>query len=69
MCPKCGTRIIRKSDKMARSMTLNSRFAVACGGLFVLMGILLGIHSGASVWMATLLGLGAVMILIGKKMR
>lgn len=67
-CPKCGTRIVRKSDKMARSMTLNSRFAMACGGLFVLMAILLVIYSGDILWAGILLGLGVVMIFIGKKM-
>lgn len=67
ICKHCGVRIVRKSDKIVRKLTVNGRIAMACGGLLVLMAL-------ASLLVETYpLGLflaviGATFIGIGKMM-
>ena len=66
-CKHCGSCIVRKSDKLAKKMTMDGRIAMACGGLLVIIAIVMFLYGGA-MWAAFTLGLGAVLVLIGKKM-
>ena len=66
-CTQCGTVLTRKSDALSRKMTLNRGLALACGGLMVFVAVLLFL-SGSLMAGGVLLGLGAVVALIGRKM-
>jgi ribosomal protein L40E len=66
-CRHCRVHIVRPSDKIVRKMTVNSRIAVACGGLLLFMG------AAALMAAAYPLGLflavvGGTFIVIGKMM-
>ena len=66
-CKHCGTRVVRKSDKMVRKMTMNARIAMACGGLLIIIGGIVGFY-GAYTTAAITAGVGTLLILIGKSM-
>lgn len=66
-CKHCGAKFVRKSDKMARQMTISGKFAMACGGLMVILAIVLFIYGGDFFWMGVLGVLGALLVLVGKK--
>lgn len=67
-CKHCGTTFNRESAKMARQMTVSGRFAMACGGLMILLALLLFLYGGAG-WLLELIlcALGALLIFFGKK--
>lgn len=66
-CKHCGSKIVRKSDKMAKKLTMDGRIAMACGGLLILIAIVMFIYGG-TFWTALVLGLGALLMFIGKQM-
>ncbi len=65
-CKYCGVRIIQKSDKMAKKMTMDGGIAMACGGLMVIIAIVMAIYGGR-MWAAIILILGCLLTFIGKK--
>ncbi len=69
-CKHCGTRLVRKSDKIARKMTLNSHFTMVCGGILIFLAVLLAIYGDKGIfWEAFLAGLGMMLIVIARIMR
>lgn len=66
-CRHCSVRIVRQSDKMARKMVVNSRIAMACGGLLVLISLILAIN-GVYVFAASTCVIGVALVGIGKMM-
>lgn len=66
-CPHCGVRLVRRSDKMARKMTMNARISMASGGLLVILGIILAINS-AYLFGGLTFAIGAALMVIGKMM-
>jgi len=67
-CKKCGTKVVRESDRMARKLTMSGLPAMACGGLLVLIGLILMIN-GAYQMGGLSLGVGVVFLIIGKLLR
>ena len=67
-CKRCGARIVRKSDRMARKLTMSGLPAMACGGLLVLIG-LISLINGAYQMGAISLGVGVVLLILGKLLR
>lgn len=53
---------------MARKMTLDGRIAMSSGGLLALIAIVPFIYDGITWAAAIILGLGLLLMLIGKKM-
>lgn len=64
-CKHCGKKIIRKSDKMAQKIIVNSKVALACGGLLFLIGGLL-LFYGAYQMGAIALAVGVAFMAIGR---
>ncbi|MGL1862757.1 MAG: hypothetical protein OCC46_09585 [Pseudodesulfovibrio sp.] len=64
-CKSCGARILRKSDKMAKGMTVNRWISMAAGGFLIIIAIALA-YNEAYLFGGIALGVGAVLILIGK---
>ena len=64
-CKSCGAHILRKSDKMAKKMTVNRWISMAAGGVLIIIALVLA-YSGAYLFGGIALGVGAVLILIGK---
>ena len=70
ICRHCGAKIVRPSKKVARQMAASGRFALACGGLMILLAVVLFIYGDADLfWQIVLIGLGLALIFIGKKMK
>lgn len=67
-CKHCGTRIVRKSDKLVSRMTMNGRIAVACGFMLIIIGGVIGFYGGYTV-AAIAAGIGVALAIIGKYMR
>ncbi|MBI9081010.1 MAG: hypothetical protein JEY79_14880 [Pseudodesulfovibrio sp.] len=67
-CKHCGTRFVRKSDKLAKKMTMDGRIAMACGGLLMFIGLVVFLNGGR-LWAAIIFALGVLLTFIGKKMR
>lgn len=67
VCKHCGVRIVRKSDRIVRKLTVNGRIAMACGGLLVLMA-LAALLAGTYPLGLFLAVIGATFIGIGKMM-
>jgi len=68
VCNHCGTKLNRKSDKMAKRMTMNNHIAMACGGLLILISVVAFIYGGG-LWSGLVLLLGVALMVIGKMMR
>lgn len=67
VCKHCGVRIVRKSDRIVRKLTVNGRIAMACGGLLILMA-LAALLVGTYPLGLILAVIGATFIGIGKTM-
>ena len=68
ICRRCGAKIVRESDRMARRITMTGLPAMACGGLLVLTG-LIALINGAYQMGGISLGIGMVFIILGKALR
>lgn len=68
VCKHCKTRLVRKSDKIASKMTVNSSAAMACGGILVLLGIALGFFDSLILALLTA-GVGIALFIIGKALK
>ncbi|MBG0789030.1 MAG: zinc ribbon domain-containing protein [Desulfovibrionaceae bacterium] len=67
-CKYCGSRFVRQSDRMKRQMTINGRFAMACGGLMIFLALVLFVYGGsASAMQGVLLVLGLLFLYLGRK--
>lgn len=67
ICKHCRVRVVRKSDKIARKMTLNGRVAMASGGLLVCIAVVLVLNNALGLAGITFV-VGAALIGIGKMM-
>lgn len=67
MCKYCNSHLVRKSDKMARKMTMNARIAMASGGLLIIIALVLAFNN-ALVFGGVTFTVGALLLLIGKMM-
>ncbi|WP_157917484.1 hypothetical protein [Pseudodesulfovibrio profundus] len=56
---------MRRSEKMARKMMINSRIAQASGGLLIFLSVPLGFYE-AYLFAATTLIAGSTLLFIGK---
>lgn len=65
VCKHCKTRLIRKSDRMARKMTVHPAIAMASGGILVGVGVVLAIYDSFILGGVTA-GIGAVLMVIGR---
>lgn len=68
VCRYCGVKIVRRSDKMAKKMTMDGGISMACGGLLILLGLVLVFNTGIDMWSMVAFGVGGALILIGKMM-
>ncbi len=60
-------RLVKKSDKMARKMTMSNQIAMISGGVLALIAVALLIN-GIMLVGGIAFALGALLILVGKKM-
>ena len=67
ICKHCGVRIVRKSDKIARKMTMNGRVAMASGGLLIFIAVILALNNTFGLAGLTF-AVGAALAIIGKMM-
>jgi len=68
VCPHCKTHLIRKSDKMARKMTVNSAAAMACGGLLIALGVVMAFFD--SLILALIIAaVGIALLIVGKALK
>ncbi len=66
-CKYCGTKLVRKSDKMASKMTMNAGVSLVAGGLLAFLGLIMLLY-GMYVMGGISFGLGVLLVLVGKKM-
>lgn len=67
VCKHCGTRIVRKSDKLVSQITMSGRIAVACGFILIGIGAVIAFYGGYAIGAVTA-GVGIALSIIGKYM-
>ncbi len=67
-CRHCGVHFVKKSDKIARRMTMNAYVAIACGGLLSLLAVI-AIFSQAYPLGLILAAVGITFMVIGRMLR
>jgi ribosomal protein L40E len=68
VCRHCGVHFVRKSDKIARRMTMNANVAIACGGLLSLLAVIAFLSRAYPLGLI-LAAFGVTFMVIGRMLR